>query len=526
MRLTVSLIPVLAAAGVLCLAGCSGTSSGKTADSSAADDSGGGPDYPETEDNDGDGATPADGDCDDDNPDEYAGRAEDCDGVDNNCNDVVDEGLPDSDADTVPDCIDAETCDGLDNDGDGYVDEGFPDDNGNGSADCIGSEECDGVDNNQDGQVDEGFDVDGDGFVQCAIGDQQADCDDDNGDIFPDAGEVEGDGVDNDCNGLADEASWAFGDVVITEIFQNPAALLDPEAEWFELLNASDRDLTLNGLTVSSASDGDWFQIASNSAIILPVGERVVLGPNADWFTNGNVTVGYGYDAHDMLLTNESDEIRIAAADVLLDSVSWDDGGTMPDPSGASMSLDASLTSADDNDQASAWCVATTPWTDTLEADLGSPGVENELCPAFDHDGDGISGAAGDCDDADARVYPGAFEADPYIDNDCDGEVESAPVSSASYNSSSSTLLTCQVLYLDGTASFDYEGAALSYRWSVLSVPSGSGRSTSDISNTTSASPTFTPDIAGDYSFQLIVNDGGLDSLSSSFAVAITEGGC
>ena len=45
-------------------------------------------------------------DCDDMNSDTYPGAPELCDGLDNNCNNMTDEGLPDMDGDTVADCID------------------------------------------------------------------------------------------------------------------------------------------------------------------------------------------------------------------------------------------------------------------------------------------------------------------------------------------------------------------------------------------------------------------------------------
>ncbi|MEO0442765.1 MAG: PKD domain-containing protein [Pseudomonadota bacterium] len=66
-----------------------------------------------------------------------------------------------------------------------------------------------------------------------------------------------------------------------------------------------------------------------------------------------------------------------------------------------------------------------------------------------------------------------------------------------------------QELSLDGSGSFDPEGNALSYRWSLLSVPEGSGAVLSD---STKPAPRFTPDIAGHYVAQLIVNDGDLNS--------------
>lgn len=39
----------------------------------------------------------------------------------------------------------------------------------------------------------------------------------------------------------------------------------------------------------------------------------------------------------------------------------------------------------------------------------------------FDADGDGVSPGEGDCDDTDARVYPGAPDACDALDQDCDG---------------------------------------------------------------------------------------------------------
>ncbi len=71
----------------------------------------------------------------------------------------------------IPDCSviadPAEPCDGLDNDGDNVVDEGNPDSDNDGTADCMDVETCDALDNDGDGQVDEGFDLDGNGVADC-----------------------------------------------------------------------------------------------------------------------------------------------------------------------------------------------------------------------------------------------------------------------------------------------------------------------------------------------------------------------
>jgi len=125
--------------------------------------------------------------------------AEECDGVDNDGNAQVDEGF-DSDTDGTPDCADTEECDSLDNDGDLVIDEGF-DADGDGTPDCIDLEVCDGADNNGDGYTDEGFtaDTDGDGTLDC-IDAEECDGIDNDGDLVADNGfDLDGDGVARCC---------------------------------------------------------------------------------------------------------------------------------------------------------------------------------------------------------------------------------------------------------------------------------------------------------------------------------------
>ena len=72
------------------------------------------------------------------------------------------------------------------------------------------------------------------------------------------------------------------------------------------------------------------------------------------------------------------------------------------------------------------------------------------------------------------------------------------------------------VVVLDGSASTDAEGNPLSFRWSLTSVPPGSGATLSDA---TAVSATFVADLAGDYIAQLIVNDGEFDSPADAVLV-------
>ncbi len=376
-----------------------------------------GPDtWAEFVDADGDGITEADGDCDDEDPEVFPGNVESCNGTDDNCNGMTDEGWPDTDGDGTADCLDAEECDGVDNDGDGEIDEDFSDTDGDGVADCMEVEVCDGADNDGDGEIDEGFDVDADGYTSCGSEELPADCDDDDALINPGADELDEDLTDNDCDGMIDELGWAQGDLVITEIMANPQAVSDPRGEWFELINMAEEVRYLNGMAVVLAS-GDEHLLVSEELLAVEPGEYFLIGNNADVETNGRVELDYAIDG--LLLGNESDSITLWTTELEIEARSWDDGASMPDTAGASMSLDAQAFDLGLYD-AENWCASQTAWV--FRSDYGTPGMPNDLCPNFDHDGDGYSFDSGDCDDDDPAIFPGAedFWYDG-VDQDCDG---------------------------------------------------------------------------------------------------------
>jgi hypothetical protein len=80
-------------------------------------------------------------------------------------------------------------------------------------------------------------------------------------------------------------------------------------------------------------------------------------------------------------------------------------------------------------------------------------------------------------------------------------------------------VITGKLVALNGSESYDPEGALITFLWTFTEIPTSSSVSDTSLSDVTSAMPTFPPDVNGTYRLELIVNDGALDSASDEVII-------
>ncbi|MBM4386507.1 MAG: lamin tail domain-containing protein, partial [Deltaproteobacteria bacterium] len=345
----------------------------------------------------------------------------DADGVydiPDNCPDVYNPDQTDSDDDGVGDECDSPDCGNMVPEGGEECDDGN-DVIGDGcepgcklSADGDDDGIFNSIDNCPDvyNPAQEDTDADGAGDLcdpaDCGNGfeEEGEDCDDGNTD--------DGDG----CSALCALEDFIYGDVIVTEIMYNPAAVSDSDGEWFELYNTTGDAININGWVIRD-SKSNYHKINKDGGLWIEGNYFLVLGTKGDPLVNGGVEVGYDYS--NFTLGNTVDDISLFWNGVLIDSVQYDSGVNFPAANGASLNLSADSFTSDGNDIASNWCLSDAAYG---SGDKGSPGEENFQCPPPPPEcGNNVPEQGEECDDGNSIPLDGC-EPDCTVSKDSDND--------------------------------------------------------------------------------------------------------
>lgn len=300
-------------------------------------------------------------------------------------------------------------------DGDGAVHPGALED-----CATAGDDDCDGATDEEGALSCTDFfaDADGDGLgagpPRCACASSAAypvalgaDCDDAYASLrdgVAGAGDDDLDGEDDDCDGLIDEGLVVGGELIWSELLPSP---VDGGSPWVELLNVSGRALVLDGWRITLDDGGAVHEelcVSPDAGLVVGVGETLLLCEGGTAWSEGACDLWWGVDGG--LEVFESSTIdcpgwnpsfRLPEAvvggslylsvpdpdrgELLVDQLQVDGGWPIFDL-GASGSLDGGRSTAGENDDPAAWCVADGAGSyEDGGVQLGTPGLLNPACP-------------------------------------------------------------------------------------------------------------------------------------------------
>ena len=408
-------------------------------------------------DNDSDGFDSSE-DCDDFDSGVFPGSTEICDGLDNNCDGLVDEGVTismyvDADEDGYgDDSMVSESCSLLD----GYSLTGGDCDDRNELVSPGSTEVCDGIDNDCNAEIDDadgGLDMntassffhddDADGFgnplstdTACAPSfgwvENDLDCDDTRSDIHPNALEI-CDSIDNDCDSLVDmdddDVDVSTRDTFYLDFDEDGFGSDDVFVQACEVpqgyvSNNNDCDdaatnVHPGAVEVCDELDNDCDYLIDDMDANLDTSTGTVYYLDADGDGFGDPTVSEGFCV-------------IPIYGYTMDDTDCDDTEDYTYPGAAQLEGEDCL-SDQDNDgfaplaQGGGDCNDLNPSILPTNTDIVGDGIDQNCdgVDGTDTDGDGYSSVVSggeDCEDTNDTLYPNAFDdVGDEIDQNCDG---------------------------------------------------------------------------------------------------------
>jgi len=257
------------------------------------------------------------------------------------------------------------------------------------------------------------------------------------------------------------------------------------------VINLSEENNDDGSLTYSMASDNG----PTNGSVLIS-GSSVTFTPTE----NTNETGYFTYFGNDGDNTSNIGEITIEIIPVNDAPVAYDAVGTTNEND----SVELTLTATDIENDNLTYNIVTHPSNGALEYD----GATVYYFPTTNFSG-----------------------SDSFTFNANDGETDSNTATiSITVNSSNNTPIADagtnihinldNEVNLDGSNSTDEDNETLTYNWAIENAPVGS---IANLSDSSVVSPTFTADIAGNYTFSLVVNDGTEDSNSDTMYIIAAQ---
>ncbi len=307
---------------------------------------------------------------------------------------------------------------------------------------------------------------------------------------------VVNDGLDNSVSSSVTITAEAGNAKPVADAGMDQAVFLNDKVT---LDGSGSTDADANGLTYSWAI----VSLPPNSTVVLS--DSTVVNPTFVPDSVGQYEIEL--TVNDGLLVSDPDIVIVTAGLVNTKPVA-DADADQAVLEGNPATLDGSGSSDANNDSLTyAWAIMASP-----EGSNASLSESNVVMPALTTDMSGIHVVA-------LVVNDGTDDSEADTVMVMVGGENTAPVANAGANQ---TVVEGNNAMMDGSASADADGNALTFKWSFTSSPVNDPDPM--LTNPDTATPTFPANVTGTYSVQLIVNDGTVDSEPATATIMVGDG--